>query len=120
MMEAEVTAVDSGEKLDMLLELGADHVIDYTKEDFTKNGRTYDIIFDVVGKSDFSGSVKSLSKNGRYVLANPWLSAMARGQWTSMRSNKEVIFGTSSWKREDLSRLRGTGLCGLSNLNSWW
>jgi len=47
---ADVTAVDSTEKVDMLRLLGADHVIDYTQEDFTQNGETYDVIFDVVGK----------------------------------------------------------------------
>jgi NADPH:quinone reductase-like Zn-dependent oxidoreductase len=54
---AEVTAVDSTGKLDMLRSIGADQVIDYTQEDFTKIGETYDVIFDVVGKSSFSRSV---------------------------------------------------------------
>ena len=61
---AEVTAVDSGEKLDMLRAIGADHVIDYTKEDFTKTGKTYDVIFDVVHKSSYSGCVRSLKPHG--------------------------------------------------------
>jgi len=51
---AEVTAVDSTGKLDMLHSIGADHVIDYTQKDFTKSGETYDVILDVVGKSPFS------------------------------------------------------------------
>jgi len=66
---ADVTAVDSTEKLDLLRSLGADQVIDYTQEDFTKGGETYDVIFDVVGKSSFSRSVRSLTLNGRYLLA---------------------------------------------------
>src|SRR5688572_14914398 len=57
---AEVTAVDSTRKLDMLRAIGADRVIDYTQEDFTNNGETYDVIIDVVGKSSFSRTVKSL------------------------------------------------------------
>jgi NADPH:quinone reductase-like Zn-dependent oxidoreductase len=65
---ADVTAVDSTGKLDMLRSIGADHVIDYTQEDFTKNGETYDVIFDVVGKSSFSRSVRLLTHNGRYLL----------------------------------------------------
>jgi len=75
---AEVTAVDSTEKLDMLRSLGADQVIDYTQADFTRSGLTYDVIFDVVRKSSFSGSLRSLKQNGRYLLANPGLSQMFR------------------------------------------
>jgi 2-desacetyl-2-hydroxyethyl bacteriochlorophyllide A dehydrogenase len=103
---AEVTGVDSTEKLDMLRSLGADLVIDYTQEDFTKSGQTYDVIFDVVGKSSFSGSIRALKQNGRYLLANPGLSQMIRGQWTSMISNKKVIFGSASHKTDDLIFLK--------------
>ena len=60
---AEVTGVDSTGKLDMLRSIGADRVIDYTQEDFTKRGETYDFILDVVSKSSFSGSVRSLEQN---------------------------------------------------------
>ena len=86
---AEVTAVDSGEKLDMLRAIGADHVIDYTKEDFTKTGKTYDVIFDVVHKSSYSGCVRSLKPHGRYLLANPRMLPMVRALWTSMTGRKE-------------------------------
>ena len=103
---AEVTGVDSPRKLDMLRSIGADQVIDYTQEDFTKSGETYDVIFDVVGKSSFSGSVRSLEQNGRYLLVNPGLSHMIRGRWTSMRSSKKVIFGAASPKTEDLLFLK--------------
>jgi 2-desacetyl-2-hydroxyethyl bacteriochlorophyllide A dehydrogenase len=103
---AEVIGVDSTGKLDMLRSIGADHVIDYTKEDFTKSGETYDVIFDTVGKSSFSDSINSLNQNGRYLLANPGLSEMARGRWLSMTSSKKVIFGTASMKPEDLIFLK--------------
>jgi NADPH:quinone reductase-like Zn-dependent oxidoreductase len=88
---AEVTAVDSTGKLDMLRSIGADQVIDYTQADFTKNGETYDVIFDVVGKSSFSRSIRSLTHNGRYLLGNPRLSQRVRGRWISRRSSKKVI-----------------------------
>ncbi len=88
---AEVTAVDSTGKLDMLRSIGADQVIDYTQEDFTKSGETYDVIFDVIGKSSFSRSVRALTHNGRYLLANPRLTQTVRGRWTSRRSSKKVI-----------------------------
>ena len=90
----------------MLRSIGADQVIDYTQEDFTKSSQTYDVIFDVVGKSSFSGSIRSLKQNGRYLLANPGLSHMVRGPWTSIRSSKKVIFGNVSYRPEDLNFLK--------------
>jgi NADPH:quinone reductase-like Zn-dependent oxidoreductase len=103
---AEVTGVDSMGKLDMMRSLGADHVIDYTGEDFTKSGETYDVIFDVIGKSNFSGSVRSLKPNGRYLLGNPGLSHMVRGRWPRMKSGKEVIFRSESQGAEDYAFLK--------------
>lgn len=104
--EAEVTGVDSTEKLEMLRSIGADHVLDYTQEDFTKTGETYDVIFDVVGKSSFSRSIQSLKQNGRYVLANPRVSSMLRGIWTSRTSSKKVFFEFAGYKPEDLMFLK--------------
>jgi NADPH:quinone reductase-like Zn-dependent oxidoreductase len=103
---AEVTAVDSTQKLDMLRTIGADHVIDYTQEDFTQNGETYDVIIDVVGKSSFSRSVSSLRPNGRYILGNPSLLGMIRGLWTSMTTDKKVIFEFAGYKVEDVIYLK--------------
>jgi NADPH:quinone reductase-like Zn-dependent oxidoreductase len=103
---AEVTGVCSTRNLDMARSIGADQVIDYTKEDFTKSSETYDVIFDVVGKSSFSRSKRSLKKKGFYLLANPGLSQMIRGLWTSMTSSKKVIFGVASPKTEDLIFLK--------------
>ena len=103
---AEVTGVDSTRKLDMLRAIGADQIIDYTKEDFTKNGETYDIIFDIVGKGSFSGCIGSLKKEGIYLLGNPALSKMVRGRWTSMTSSKKVISEMASYRTEDLVFLK--------------
>ena len=103
---AEVTGMDRTGKLEIVSSIGADHVIDYTKEDFTKNGETYHVIFDVPGKSSFSGSIRSLKHNGRYLLANPRLSHILQGPWTSMRGGKKVIFGAASQKTEDLIFIR--------------
>jgi NADPH:quinone reductase-like Zn-dependent oxidoreductase len=102
---AEVTAVDCTAKLDMLRSIGADHVIDYTQKDFTQSGETCDLVLDVVGTSSFSGSMRSLKQNGRYLIANPRLSQMVRGRWT-WRSSKKVIFGAASPKTEDLVFLK--------------
>jgi len=103
---AEVTAVDSTKKLDILQSIGAEHVIDYTQEDFTKSGKTYDVIFDTVGKSSYSGCIRSLKENGFYLLTFPKLGRSIRGRWTSRRSNKKVIGGTSTDSTEDLIFLR--------------
>lgn len=88
---AEVTAVDSTGKLDMLRSIGADHVIDYTQADFTRSGETYDVIFDVVGKASFSRGITLLRHNGRYLLGNPRLSDRIRARRISRRSGKQVF-----------------------------
>jgi NADPH:quinone reductase-like Zn-dependent oxidoreductase len=102
---AEVTAVDSTNKLDMLRSIGADHVIDYTREDFTKNGEVYDIIFDVVGTISFSRSRESIRKEGTYLLANP-ATQLARALWTRMTSSRKIITQAASPSIEDLIFLR--------------
>jgi len=82
---AEVTCVDTTRKLEMLRSIGADHVIDYTQEDFTKNKESYDVIFDVVGKRSFSDFKNSIKKNGLLILANPKLSHLLRSRFSSMK-----------------------------------
>ena len=99
---AEVTAVDSAKKLDILRSIGSDHTIDYTQTDFTKSGEEYDVIFDVVAKSSYSGCIRSLKENGIYLLTYPKLGRSLRGRWTSRRGNKKVIGGTSTDSTEDL------------------
>ncbi len=104
---AHVTAVDSPAKLEMLLAIGADRVIDYTREHFTESLETYDVIFDVVRNSPSRRMVRSLSESGCYLTANPGLSQLFHGLWVRMTSNKRVIFGASSGTSEDLAYLRG-------------
>ncbi len=103
---AEVTAVDSTGKLDMLRSIGADKVIDYTREDFTRSGETYDCILDVVSKSPFSGSTRALSQDGHYVIADPGPLQLVRGRLVSMASNKRVILGGARARTEDLVFLK--------------
>jgi NADPH:quinone reductase-like Zn-dependent oxidoreductase len=102
---AEVTAVDSTAKLDMLRSIGADRVVDYTQEDFTRSGETYDVVFDVVGTISLSRSARSITQNGTYLLANP-ASQMLQGLWTRMTSSREVIMQTSSPTTGDLVFLK--------------
>jgi len=87
----------------MVKSLGADTVIDYTKEDFTKSGQTYDIIFDAVSKTSFSRCKSSLKQRGVYLTVDwPLLQAL----WTSMVGSKKVIFGMASPNPEDLIFLK--------------
>jgi NADPH:quinone reductase-like Zn-dependent oxidoreductase len=106
MWGAKVTAVDSAPKLEMLRGIGADHVIDYTSEDFTRNGETYDVIFDVVGKAPYRADLESLEPGGRLLLANARISTMIRGPWTTSRTDKTVVVENSSRTTDDLLRLR--------------
>ncbi len=103
---AKVTCVDSAEKLEMLRAVGADAVIDYAREDFTKRGETYDVIIDIVGKSSFSKSIHALKPNGRYVLGNPSFVGMMRGAWTNRTTDKRVIFDTANYQPEHFALLK--------------
>lgn len=103
---AEVTGVDHTEKLDMILSIGADHVIDYTQHSFTSLDETYDVIYDVVGKSPFSGSINSLNQNGRYLIGNPKISSSIRGSWVSKTSSKSVVTQSATQITEDLLYLK--------------
>jgi NADPH:quinone reductase-like Zn-dependent oxidoreductase len=87
---ADVTGVCSTTNLEMVKSLGADKVIDYTQEDFTKNGQTYDIIFDTVGKSPFSRCKGSLTENGIYLTTVPSPVTMLQMLWTSMTDGRKV------------------------------
>jgi NADPH:quinone reductase-like Zn-dependent oxidoreductase len=101
-----VTAVDSTAKLDMLRSIGADHVIDYTREDFTLNGQRYDAIFDVVGKTHFERSIEALNPGGRYMIANPKLGQMVRAPGISRRTGKQIIIGSAEQTTEALLTLK--------------
>ena len=103
---ANVTGVCSTPRLDFVKSLGADHVIDYTKEDFTKRGETYDIIFDTVGKSPFSGSKRSLKKEGFYLFTTFGLPRLFQILWLKLTSSKKAIIGLLKEKTEDLIFLR--------------
>jgi len=105
-MGAEVTAVDSTIKEEMLRRIGADHFFDYTKESFTKSRLTYDVIFDMVAKSSYSECVKALNPNGRYLMANPRISDMLMSVLTSKFTDKTAIFEFAREKEEELLALK--------------
>ena len=106
---AEVTGVCGTRNIEMVKSLGADQVIDYTQEDFTKNGQTYDIIFDAVMKTSFPGCKSSLKQRGVFITVDyPLLQAL----WTSIVGSvpgrppgRKVVFGIAT-RIEDLVFLR--------------
>jgi NADPH:quinone reductase-like Zn-dependent oxidoreductase len=99
---AEVTGVCSSSKVEMVKSLGADKVIDYSKEDFAKGNETYDIIFDAAGKSSFSRSKVSLKQRGIYLATVASLPTILQMIWTSMVGTKKVFYGVGPEKAEDL------------------
>ncbi len=102
---ADVTGVCSTANVELVQSLGANHVIDYSKEDFTQNGETYDVIVDVVGTAPFSRSKESLKERGRLLQVLGSLPELLRVPWVSMTSSKKVIAGPAAERAEDLRYL---------------
>jgi NADPH:quinone reductase-like Zn-dependent oxidoreductase len=108
---AEVTGVCSSANVELVKSLGADKVIDYTKEDFTQGGETYDIIFDTVGKSSFSRCKGSLKPGGIYLLTVLTWPILWQMLWTAKIGNKRATITftglrSDNEKREDLNFLK--------------
>jgi NADPH:quinone reductase-like Zn-dependent oxidoreductase len=109
---AHVTAVCSTANLDLVKSLGADQVVDYTREDFSKGGRVYDMVFDTVGYSGFARSLKSLKRGSFYVRAGgsgrvfAILGDMLRGMWISTTGTAKIIGGVARGDAGDVSFLK--------------
>lgn len=101
-----VTGVSSTANEALLKSIGADRVIDYTTEDFTQNGETYDVIFDTVKSISVMRSVRSLSKNGIMILSAAGITEMLQGAWISMTSSKKVLMGVISHTAVDMAILK--------------
>ena len=100
---AEVTAVCSSTNVELMKSLGADFVIDYTQEDFTMNGKKYDIVFDTVGKSSLRKALKSLSDNGHLLLASAGIGTMIGGSVRSMFIKKKIVSGVIKETVKDMN-----------------
>ena len=103
---AEVTAVDSTGKLDMLRSIGADLVIDYTQADFTRSGQTYDVIFDAPGKTSFSRCKKLLKTNGQFLTANPGMADQLRTMGNVFSRRRKTSPDSISRRYEEFLSLR--------------
>lgn len=110
---ATVTGVCSTANLDLVRSLGATHVIDYTKEDFTRNGEAYDIIVDTVGTATFSRSKNSLTENGRLLQIVAGLPEMLQAPWVALTSSKRIIAGAATGRAEDLRFLADLAQAGV-------
>ena len=102
-----VTAVCSTANIDLVKSIGADKVIDYTKDDFTEIGEIYDVIFDAVNTISVSRSLKLLSRNGIMILSAAGLSEMLQGAWANLSTKKKVLTGVIHHKAEDIVQLKG-------------
>ena len=103
---AEVTGVCSAKNIALVTSLGADTVVDYTKEDFTKREDPYDIIFDTVGKSSFAHCRRALTSNGKYVVTVMTLRSVIQSFLTKLRNGRKVVFAMSLNKVEALRYIR--------------
>ena len=103
---AEVTGVCGTARLDYVKALGADKVVDYTKEDFTQNGETYDLIMDILGKVSFSKVKGSLNANGRCLYASFKMKQLLQMLWTKFVGDKKVICAIAPDNREDLMTVK--------------
>ncbi len=102
-----VTGVCSSANVELVRSLGASYVIDYTQEDFTQNGETYDVIVDTVGTAPYSRSKASLKEGGRLLMVLAGMPEMLQAPWVSMTSSKKVIAGPATVRVEDLHFLAG-------------
>lgn len=102
---AEVTAVCSTANLDLVKSLGATHAIDYTQEDFTKNGQTYDVIMDTAGTAPFARCEGSLKEGGRLLMVLAGLPSMLQIPWIALTRRKRLIAGPATGTAQDIRLL---------------
>ncbi|MFZ6052578.1 NAD(P)-dependent alcohol dehydrogenase [Halocola ammonii] len=97
---AEVTAVSSTKNIGLVRSLGAHHVVDYTKSDFTQSHEKYDVIFDTIGKSSFGKTKKVLTQDGQYISPVMKFPLLMQMMWTSMFGSKKAKFAATGLKKD--------------------
>ncbi|BCB83805.1 NAD(P)-dependent alcohol dehydrogenase [Phytohabitans suffuscus] len=88
---ADITAVCSGAGADLVTRLGAHRVVDYTRTDFTEEGHTYDVVFDVAGTSSYGRCRRVLKPGGRYLTTVPSLAIMVQAPWTAVVGSRRAV-----------------------------
>lgn len=102
---AEVTGVTSSNNLALVAALGADKVIDYTRDDFTTRGETYDIVVDTVGKTSFARCAPMLGDKGRLLAVAAGLPEMLAALWAPLTGSRRVIAGPAAERVEDIAEM---------------
>jgi NADPH:quinone reductase-like Zn-dependent oxidoreductase len=103
---ADVTGVSGTTNIDLVKSLGADSVIDYTKENFSRDKEKYDVVFDTVNKNAFSNIVEVIKKDGILILSAAGMKEMIQGAWTSLTSKRKVLTGVISKNAADIAFLK--------------
>ena len=105
-MGAEVSAVCSSGKIELVKSLGAAHIIDYTRQKLSDTHQHFDVVFDTIGKSPYAESLSVLKPGGIYLLANPTLRQQLRSYWTQLTSGKRTTCRLAQNSAEDLNYLK--------------
>lgn len=102
---AKITGVDTGGKFEVMKEAGADHLVDYTKEDYLNSGKAYDAILDVVGKTPLKKGMAVLKNKGVYMHANPKISHMIFRKYLNGPGGKRILVKINEQSQQDLDYL---------------
>ncbi len=105
-MNVKVTCVDTEDKIPMLTKAGADHCIDFQKQDFWELSEKYDAVFDIYGNAPYQPTLNCIKEGGVLLLGNPKTNYMIRSLWTRLMSKKRVVFEFASDNLEDLLELQ--------------
>lgn len=110
---AHVTGVCSGKNIELVASLGADEVIDYTRQDFSQTGQKYDVVMDTVGTAPYFESKKVLKRDGRLLLVMGGLSDMLRAPLVALMSQRRIVAGAAAERLDDMKELARLAEAGI-------